>query len=682
VYIVLVVALMAAILPNRAYAASSQVRLIIDNQEVTGLDTPPVIISSRVMVPARAVFEQVGGRVEWDYNARRITVHYGNDILVMTEGQTQAILNGGAIHMEVPPTIIGGRTLIPLRFPAEAFGFDVSWDHVGRAAILHSPFEDDGSPPAYDMHTVDPTPPPQPQSPGLARDISTVPIMPIPHPGTNIINLQTPAETGADAYTIIASSPITDVNHFLLPDNRLVVDIYNAVSSLAGTYPGAGPVSDVRTSQFSRTPNITRVVFDIRTAVDYSLALSYDRTTLTVAFAVNNISSVVTTSTPHSDTLVIRGDFQPSIRLSSAGFPNYMTIYIDNARMLAHGADMFDGVFGSRFVTGQLTEGAAFVRIDMRGQWPAISLNHSRDSISITMHQGLSGVRYDFATRELRISRGVVSIDTSQVQYREEYLLNRYTFTLPPGGSGLGFGTLYVGDGYINSVSLRLNSAGNTVVEFETSRVMAFTVHETSEYYILRGNLPREVYDFIVVIDPGHGGRDPGTGHNGIVEKEIVLTVSHMVMEYLNRNPNIRAYMTRHTDVTVANSWRAAFANQMADLYVSVHVNAVSNRPAVSGIETLYMNHSRETAFTSRQFATIMQHHMITAAGAINRGIRPRDNLIVLRDTHMPAVLLELGFATNVEEAGRLATTHHQRLLARAIYEGIVESFEGYRPRR
>jgi len=682
VYILLVVVIMATMLPNRTYGATSQVRLIIDNHELTGLDTPPVILHSRVMVPARAVFERVGGRVEWNDANRQITVFYGTDVLVMTVGQTQASLNGWPIQMEVPPTILQDRTLIPLRFPAEAFGFDVAWDHVGRAAILHSPLEDDGTPPAEDGHTVDPTPPPAPQAPGLARDISTVPITPIPHPSTNIINLLSPRDTGADAYAIIASSPITDVNHFLLPDNRLVVDIYNSITSLSGPFDAAGPVTEVRSSQFSRTPNITRVVFDINGPVDYSLALSYDRMTLTVAFAVNNISAVLATSTAHSDTLLIQGDFQPSIRLSSSGFPNYMTIYIDNARMAAFGGEMANGVFGSRFVTGQLSEGAAYVRIDMRGAWPAVSLAHGRDSIAITMHQGLSGVRYDFATRELRISRDMVSINTALVQYTEEYLLNRYTFTLPPGVSGLGLGTLYVGDGYINTVTLRQNLAGNTIVEFYTSRVMAFTVHETASYYILRGNLPRDVYDFIVVIDPGHGGRDPGTGHNGVVEKDLVLTVSHMVMEYLNQNPNIRTYMTRHTDVTVANAWRASFANQMADLYVSVHANAVANRPTVSGIETLYMNHPRETAFSSRQFAAIMQYNMITATGAIDRGLRPRDNLIVLRDTHMPSVLLELGFVTNREEAARLATTAHQRVLARAIYEGIVEAFNAYTPRR
>jgi len=155
-----------------------------------------------------------------------------------------------------------------------------------------------------------------------------------------------------------------------------------------------------------------------------------------------------------------------------------------------------------------------------------------------------------------------------------------------------------------------------------------------------------------------------------------------MVMEYLNQNPNIRAYMTRHTDVTVANSWRVAFANQMADLYISVHVNAVNNRPTVTGIETWYLPNARETEFTSNQLARLIQYRMIMATGAVDRGVKNNRNFMVLRDTNMPAVLLEVGFMTNREEALRLATTQHQRLLARAIYEGIVEAFEAYGARR
>ncbi|MCL2406039.1 MAG: N-acetylmuramoyl-L-alanine amidase family protein [Defluviitaleaceae bacterium] len=700
IYIFLAVVMMASLLPSMAHAATvPPARLIIDNYELRGLDSPPVIRNNVTMVPARAVFEHVGGVVSGAHNYTEITITFRGDVLVMTVGNNWARLNGGYVFMQEPPAIINNRTLIPLRFTAEAFNFEVDWDPYTRAAILFSPPYVETPqgptptpaptptplPPPID-HITDPTPTPRPPGSNMAIDISVAPILHMSHPRADIVNLLTPQETGASAYSIVAASPITDVNHFLLADNRLVVDIYNSVSSLTGPFYASGPVSQVGASQFSWAPDVTRVVFHITGPAEYSISLSYDRRIVTVAFVSNTISMVMPTSTAHSDSLHIQGSFQPSVRMSSDGFPNYITFYIDNAQMAAVGQQMPVSAFVSHFVTGQLENGIAYVRAYVRGSWPAVSITHGIDSASIVLHGGLNGVSYDFISRELRLCRSAVAMDINQVHHLDEYLLNRHILTLPHGATGLGFGALYVGDGFINSINLQQDITGRTQIIFDTARVMVFTVYETATEYIIRGRLPHEVFPFIVIIDPGHGGAQPGTGHHGLVEKDLVLTISHMVMEYLNSNPNIRAYMTRHDDVSVLNSWRAEFANEKnADLFVSIHANAAYNRN-VRGIETWYVNHPRETgwSFTSRLFATIMQRSMIRTTGAIDRGLMPSNpvsGIIVLRETYMPSVLVEVGFLTNQQEAGLLATVSYQRLIARAIYEGIIEAFDTL-PRR
>jgi len=731
-YILLAAVLMMTFLPKGAYAATN-VRLIVNDYEVVGLASPPIMLQNRVMVPARAVFEeQLGGTVAWNSQDRQVAVFYGDDVLVMTINETRAWLNGTRVEIDTPPIILNNHTLIPLRV-AEILGFDVSWNRSERAAIIQSP--PDKSEPYAPAHTPEPTPYPTsdfaqdpesdfypyptgtpfptpyptgmpfptpyptatphptpvpdaepaatPRPSGSARDVSSAPILPAPNPGTTITSILTPRETNADAYVIIASSAITDVNHFMLPDNRLVVDIYNATTSVTGPIRAMGPVYEARVGQFSRTPNVTRVVFELEGAVEYSVALSYDRDRLTVAFEANSISQITTDSSSSRDTFVVRGDFQPSVRVSSSGYPRYLTIYLDNASMDVFGRDMPGGAFASRFVVGQ-NGGAGYIRIYIQDHWPAVSLTHGDNLVSIALHRGLSGVRYDPQTRQLRLSRDVVSMDVNQIRYRENYLAGRYTFTLPTGTTDVGLGTLNVSDGYIRSIDVQQDEYGNTRIVFSTSRVMTFILTETSDYYIITAHLPQEIFPFIVVIDPGHGGRDPGAVQHGIREADLVLTISHMVMEYLNENPNIRAYMTRHTDVTTANSWRAAFANQMADLYVSIHANAVNNRPTVNGIETWYANHSREEALgmSSRRLARNIQGRMIYATGANDRGIRSNPNFVVLRDTHMPAALVEVGFLTNRDEAARLSSATHQRRLARAIYEGIVATFEAYQPPR
>ena len=691
--------------PAVAYGATSA-RLIIDNNEVTGLDVPPIIMSDRVMVPARGVFERVGGTVEW--NNGQVTVRHNNDVLIMTIGETVAWRNGEPLIMDVAPIIQHDRTLIPLRFPSEAFGFFVDWDNTARAAIINScgngqssnnnpgisnpgnnnhpgtniPAPESDIPAHEPEGHIEPTPTPPPaNSSNISQDVSSTPIRAESHPLASITTLHTPSNTGAMAYAVVASSAISNVNHFMLPDNRLVVDIYNSRLNISGPFLAYGPVREVRSSQFSVAPYVTRVVFELSVVTEFNISLSSDRRTLTVAFSENRIT-VTPSSGADMDAIAIRGDFQPAIRLSAASYPRYLGIYVDNVTARNIGEFSFDGVFVSHYDVQQRTGGTAFIRVFMHGDWPAFNLNHGNGYVSVIFNRGLHGVRYNFATRELRLSREAIpNLDITQIRHNNEYMSRRYTINLPIPAYGLGMGSLYLADSLLSTANLRRNSAGNAQIVFETSRIMAFTIHVTDDDFVIRARQPRDVHPFIVVLDPGHGGRDPGAVGHGVRESVVVLAISNMVYERLSRHSDIQVYRTRHTDVAVTLGERTRLANQVADIYVSIHANAVRNRPNVSGIETWYLPHAREAnmSINSHQLARIMQTRMINATGAVDRGLRNTSAFVVLRDTNMPSVLLEVGFLTNAEEAARLNTTAHQQVLAQAIYEGILEARNQHR---
>jgi N-acetylmuramoyl-L-alanine amidase len=304
------------------------------------------------------------------------------------------------------------------------------------------------------------------------------------------------------------------------------------------------------------------------------------------------------------------------------------------------------------------------------------------------MHHGVSGVRYDSVNRELRISRSF-AMDINNVPQINDYLRFSYTFVLPPGAEVLGRGEISVMDGFVNSVSLSL-VGGNIHLTLNTARVLAFSIYEEPNYFVIRARLPRDVSPFIVVIDPGHGGSDPGARHNGVVEKDMVLTVSHKVMQLLDSDPSVTAFMTRRDDTFVSLLNRTEFANNLgADLFVSIHANAAEFSPGVinpyvHGIETWYTVGELERVGShrtdSRQLAGVLQRHMIQATGANDRGLKDAPNFVVLQETKMPAVLLELGFLTNPYEAARLANAQHQWQLANAIYLGIIEAFLTHPP--
>ncbi|MDO4552575.1 MAG: N-acetylmuramoyl-L-alanine amidase family protein [Bacillota bacterium] len=102
-------------------------------------DMPPVILEGRTLIPARALFEGMGGEVLWDGEARMVTILWGSYRIQLTIDSTTAFVNGAQETLDVPATIINDRTLIPVRFVAEAIGCTVDWDPETRTVMVTSP---------------------------------------------------------------------------------------------------------------------------------------------------------------------------------------------------------------------------------------------------------------------------------------------------------------------------------------------------------------------------------------------------------------------------------------------------------------------------------------------------------------------------------------------------------------
>ena len=172
-----------------------------------------------------------------------------------------------------------------------------------------------------------------------------------------------------------------------------------------------------------------------------------------------------------------------------------------------------------------------------------------------------------------------------------------------------------------------------------------------------------------IVIDPGHGGDDPGAeGASGSYEKEFTLSLSNKIKAALEDEPDIQVHMTREEDVFLSSETRERpkFANELqADLFISIHANTFAD-PTVSGTETFYYDED------SRALADIIHRHVVSATRFRDRGVT-EENFFVLTDTHMPAVLLEIGYLTNPQEEQELLTESFQLTVAQAIADGIKE---------
>ncbi|MBP2655022.1 MAG: N-acetylmuramoyl-L-alanine amidase [Firmicutes bacterium] len=179
-----------------------------------------------------------------------------------------------------------------------------------------------------------------------------------------------------------------------------------------------------------------------------------------------------------------------------------------------------------------------------------------------------------------------------------------------------------------------------------------------------------------VCIDPGHGGSDPGACGNGLQEKDIALTVALKVRDYLTA-AGCTLIMTRETDKDVGYSGddattelqaRCNISNNFgADVFVSIHCNSFSNSVA-NGTETIYCAGSPQSA----KLAEFIQNQLIGLGDLVDRGLKT-DSLYVTKHTDAPAVLTELAFISNQENASKLGDQHWQDEFARAIARGVTD---------
>lgn len=202
------------------------------------------------------------------------------------------------------------------------------------------------------------------------------------------------------------------------------------------------------------------------------------------------------------------------------------------------------------------------------------------------------------------------------------------------------------------------------------------------------GDIPKDFYDTeqedvksevlrnkVIVLDPGHGGSDPGAVAWNVKEKDLNLQVAKILREMLKK-AGTTVYMTRTEDKYVGLYTRAAIANNLnADLFVSIHHNASSNSGA-KGVMTLYYPSSKKQKMNGQKFAQIVQKNLVSDLNAKDWGIIPRPNLVVTRETRMPAVLAELGFMTNKSELDRLVTYEFQKQAAESLFKSITEALQ------
>ncbi len=170
---------------------------------------------------------------------------------------------------------------------------------------------------------------------------------------------------------------------------------------------------------------------------------------------------------------------------------------------------------------------------------------------------------------------------------------------------------------------------------------------------------------WVIAIDAGHGGDDTGgIGVDGLMEKNIVLQIAHLIALEASSFSNIKIVLTRSDDRYLSPAERIARA-QGAHFFISLHLD-FSYDPRLRGITALVPTNAKDSA---RELAEILRKHLVSATRAPDLGTKTAP--LWLRRLSIPAVQVNLGFITNPEEARKLGQLAYQKRLAQAILEGI-----------
>ncbi|PLZ75937.1 N-acetylmuramoyl-L-alanine amidase [Fischerella thermalis WC245] len=171
----------------------------------------------------------------------------------------------------------------------------------------------------------------------------------------------------------------------------------------------------------------------------------------------------------------------------------------------------------------------------------------------------------------------------------------------------------------------------------------------------------------VIVVDPGHGGKDSGApGIGGLLEKDVVLPIGRRVAAILEQN-GYQAVLTRDSDYFVELQGRVDIAERAnATLFVSIHANSVGQRPDVNGLETYYYD-------SGYRLAQVVHNSILSKISTLkDRGVR-KARFYVLRKSSMPSILVETGYMTGREDNPRLGNPEYQNRMAEGIASGILQ---------
>ncbi len=667
---------------------------IVMNGTMISSKIPSFVHDNRTLVHIRFIEENSDAKVVWEQKTKTVIVEFEDSKVELLIDSPIATINGEKRILDkgsIPRLVeyegeADARTMVPLSFLAEALGFEVGWDYENSNAYINSNGEETNQPEVQ-----------APKDEEIVEDkedkdqIENVEINTI-----NSIGVFT-GSTDKNKLIVKSDKKLSYTSKY--DEDKLIVDIVGSKLELNNTKdaPGAIYVDDdfikeIRYSQLSYEPYITRIVFDLKKYKSPNIISGIDGTGLVIAFESQNITGITKEFVGENEGIVINGAKKENMNIIKLHNPERLVIDLLDSTLdgdpyveYAYDLGFIGKVRVSRFSADNnysVSDQIVRVVLDIKGEIenPNIKIDTFDDKIVIYPEKSL-WENIELMTQDE--NRLLTIKNTFETKYSVEYdnATKNLKIRLPLENTEISNGLIIIKDNLIDEIE---------VIEVDGEKEISVRFIKSIEYQILSRDIDKEISmvigknknlkpeDRLIVIDPGHGGRDSGAvSVNKRLEKDFNLVVSKKFNEKL-KSLGYNTIMTRDTDVFIDLYERPRIANEnYADIFISIHANAHGSS-SIAGAQMLYC-----PAFDSQvkegdqyPFAEVMMNEFLKGTGAEDKRIVQRPKLVVLRESKMPAVLVEAGFLSNDREEKLLFTESYQDKIVDSMVKGVERYFE------
>ena len=605
----------------------------------------PIINNKKVMIPIRPIGEGLGYDITWDIKTQTMALIKADNSLVFVINKDKAVINGKEVKMDEKALMLGGRAYISLSFLESTMEYSFKYDKDVNSLLIKE---------------------------------KEIPIV-----ISKVQDISYNEESGYPQLYISADNPVEYDTFTLDNPDRMVIDIKNAIADtdFETKEINSGDIIRVRIGQFSNKPKVVRVVVDLKNKKKAMATHSFDKKSISLAYA-NIIQPVTIDKEGYCDVISIKGSQVVDSQLFSLEDPD--RIVIDVQQAVLGGGDQSISLNNSTIIksvrTGQFDIGTARIVVDL-GKSAFYEVKNEDNQTKIY----ISDIPFSFMGYDKYYNSSYITMNPNdEVDFRTDYDKKNNVLKVEINKDIDYENELYeINDNLLEYIKLsKFKEKKNiyTKAEFKLKDKVEYEILSPENTKLIKlklDHVPVNPEDVLIIIDAGHGGKDPGAkAADGTYEKNYNIDVARR-LDIKLKELGFNTLMTRENDLYTTLQERTDTANwNYADFFISIHFNAYGNK--AQGVETLYYPNTPTEAYNvdNKDIAAIFQEEILKALKRPSRGVIPRPDLFVLNKTKMPAVLMELGFLTNKEELSFIKKESYRENAANALAISLARYYK------